>query len=154
MEQKNPKQVLTESFCIVAENLAFMFGELAEDGPVPAPDRRVMASMRFTGPYGGAIEIAVPFEMCAEIAANVLGVDPDDERISVDPLDALKELLNVTCGHVLTSLAGDEPVFDLTVPETSDMNKQQWTAMTENPETVAFLVDENPVLMRLILDPR
>ena len=93
--------------------------------------------------------MTVPVEMCPEIAANVLGVDLDDPDVVVKPLDALKELLNVTCGHVLTALAGDEPVFDLTVPEVTEIDAVAWKKLADAPYTVAFLVDESPVLLQL-----
>jgi len=147
------KELLSEVFCEVAENLAFMFGELAEEDEMPpAPPEGVCASMGFTGAFPGSLAMAVPVEMCREIAANVLGVDLDDPDIEVKPIDALKELLNVTCGHVLTALAGEEPVFDLTVPEVTEIDAAGWKKLVDAPGTVVFLVDESPLLLQLSVD--
>ncbi len=148
------KQLLCDSFCEIAENLAFMFGELAEEDEIAdSPDACVSVEMGFVGPFTGTITMAVPVEMCAEITANVLGIDPDDDIVADKPWDALKELLNVTCGHVLTSLAGDEPIFDLTVPQVTQIDEAIWHRMRDEPGTAAFIVDENPVLLKLVVNP-
>lgn len=145
--------MLIETFCEVLENLAFMFGETADEEELPASvSDCILATMSFSGAMSGRLELAVPRAMCPEIAANVLGVDPDDERVSSGGDDALKELLNVTCGQMLTRLAGEEPVFDLSVPVVSGLDDKAWTVMAKAPDVAMLLVDERPALLRLILD--
>jgi len=147
------KQLLSQAFSEVVENLAFMFADEAElDEIDTTPDSAVCAAMGFVGARKGTLRIAVPPEMCMEIAGNILGIDPDDERATEKARDALKELLNITCGHLLTAMAGEEPVFDLTVPEVSDLDGSQWLAMAQDEEAACFLVDEHPVLLELELD--
>lgn len=144
--------MVTEVFCDVVESLAFMFGEAADEDELPASAAGyILATMSFSGPMTGRIELAVPREMRVEIAANVLGVDPDDEQAVSGADDALKELLNVTCGQVLTRLAGEEPVFDLSVPVVSDLGDVAWTAMTQAPDVAKVVVDESPALLRLAI---
>ncbi len=150
--EANHREMLTEVFCEVIENLAFMFGEAAEEGELEdSAGGYVLAAMSFSGPMSGRIELAVPREMRAEIAANVLGIDLDDELATSSADDALKELLNVTCGQVLTHLAGEEPVFDLGVPEVSDLAEDGWKAMSKAPGAAAVQLDEGPTLLRLVI---
>jgi len=147
------EQVLRDVFCEVTEQLAFMFGEPAEKDDLPAPDGECLeTSMRFTGDRAGTLSLAVPAAVAPEVAANVLGLDPDDPSVQAGATDALKEMLNVTCGHVVTALAGEEPVFDLSVPEIRSLDPDQWQARLDDPQTVAFLLDDNPVLLRLSLE--
>lgn len=150
----NHKELLNEVFSEVAEKLAFMFSDMPdEDEFSDIQSDSIKASMAFAGPFTGSIDIVVTEEMCSEIAANVLGLDFDDELLTENAAnDALKELLNVTCGHVLTSIAGEEPVFDLTIPEIASLNEEQWKEMRDDPTTCALLVDDNPVILRLSLD--
>ena len=82
--------------------------------------------MTFVGVMQGSVGVVVLPEMCLEVAANMLGVDPDDEEAMDKGRDALKELLNITCGHLLTNIAGEEPVFDLTVPEVTELSAERW----------------------------
>jgi hypothetical protein len=57
--------------------------------------------------------------------------------------------MNVTCGHVLTALAGDRPVFNLSIPEVRPMDGKAWDALASDKDTVRFSVDGRPVHIRL-----
>jgi len=144
--------MLARVFSQVAENLAFMFVEPQEDEPLPAPAGPcVAAEMTFTGQFPGTLTLAVPMALCPVIAANVLGVEPDDELAMAQPYDALNELLNVTCGNLLTALAGEEPVFDLTIPAVRELDGKAWNALENDSETVGLVIEEHPVLLKLTL---
>lgn len=149
---ENHKDLLCRVFAEVLEQMAFMFADAVEaDEPPSPPASPLLAHMTFRGAMAGKLSLAVTAEMCPEIAANLLGTEPED---AVDPKisrDALKELLNVTCGHVLTALAGDKPVFDLTVPQVEELPEEAWTAMATAAETAALLVDDRPVLLSIEL---
>ena len=143
-------EILQEVFCDVVEKLAFMFGEVAEkDDMPPVEGESIQARMAFTGPMSGSLLVAAPVEMCPVIAANVLGMEPDDENVQTRATDALKELLNVICGNALTAIAGEDPIFDLTVPEASLLSSESWAQLLDDPETLTFIVEDQPVLLQL-----
>ena len=146
---------MSEVFCDVLEKLAFMFGEPTpkEDLPETAA-KYIDVGMTFSGPMEGALALAVPEEMCKEIAANVLGMELEDELVRNQAIDALKEVLNVTCGHVLTSIAGDEPVFDLSVPVAREIEAVAWEEFLGDSETLAFIVDDCPAALRFSMEEK
>ncbi len=142
--------LLAKVFARVAEDLAFMFTESPdEELDEPAGNAFAKAHMSFHGPFSGTLSVAVPESMCAQIASNVLGLDPGDELFIQQPYDALKELLNVTCGNLLTAMAGEEPVFDLQPPEVTVLDRAGWDAFKDSPGTVPFIVEDEPVLLSL-----
>jgi len=144
-------ELVAQVFCEVLEKLAFMFGEPAgKEKSVPTEPAYIQTKMTYTGQTRGMLALTVPASLCPHIAANVLGIDPDDERAVAASLDALKEVLNVTCGHVLTALAGETPVFDLSVPRTSTLDAGQWTELLERPGAVALSVDDSVVLLQFM----
>jgi hypothetical protein len=148
--QTGNREVVSEVFCSVIEQIAFMFAEVASlEDMVGTEQAFVEASMSFDGQLRGRLTMAVPRDACAQIACNVLGMEPDDPEVAMGATDSLKELLNVTCGHILTSLAGDRPVFDLSIPQVSDLDAQALQLLLDRPDTVAFRVEESPVLVRL-----
>jgi len=151
--QTEQKELLSRAFCDVIEKLAFMFGEPTpkEDLPRTATDY-IEVKMTFSGPTRGSLALIVPTEMCEEIAANVLGMEPDDELVIKQAIDALKEVLNVTCGHVLTSVAGEKPVFDLTVPVATEIDAAAWEQFLNDPETLSFIVDDNPAALKFLME--
>ena len=138
-------------FSDVMEQMAFMFAEAAEEEEAPSMGDTglVQAVMGFEGPFHGTLELVVPRAICEELAANVLGLEPDDEMVTHAPFDALKELLNITCGNLLTALAGETPVFDLTIPEVKQLEGNAWNALRTRPGAVYCLVDSYPVLLHL-----
>lgn len=153
MNQEEQREALQEAFFEVLEQMAYTFGDPAEfEDLQQAAGELWCAAMSFEGPFQGAIELAVPAAVCGMLAENMLGVDPDDERAQDKARDALKEVLNVTCGSVLTKIAGDEPVFTLSVPEVSILAEEDWRAMASAPEIVAVLVEDEPALLRVCIE--
>ena len=151
--QTEQKSLLVETFSGVLEDLAFMFGDVVDtEELVPTANEYVRASMQFGGEMKGTLSIVVPSDMCREIAANILGMSEDDEFVVARSEDSMKEVLNVTCGHILTEMAGDKPVFNLSPPVIARIDAEEWTALLNDPITVSCLVDEEPVLLQLHIE--
>lgn len=142
---------ITRTLQQVFEQVAFMFPESPpEDEPFPAPDGPlVIARIEYSGPSRGVVALAAPESICAEIAANALGIDPDDREAGGIAHDALGELLNVCCGRLLTVLAGEEPVFNLALPSVSPFEIEQWAEMLHDTECIRILVEGRPVLAKM-----
>lgn len=144
---------MTDVFCDVLERLAFTFGDPTPKRELPRLHEPCFAAeMTFSGSQSGALALVVPESMCPELAANILGMDKDDEMAVQCVHDALKELLNIICGQLLTAVAGEEPVFDLSVPQTTRCTPEQWAAWFDDPETVAFLVEDSPALLKFSMN--
>ncbi len=144
------KVVLNRVFTDVLEQMAFMFcDEGSPDDFAGHAEEILLAQMGFEGAMTGSLSLAVPQAMCPDLAANLLGTEPEDAEEPRIYQDALKELLNVTCGNVLTALGGEEPVFDLTVPEVSAMDSGGKESFLGDENTVFVLVDDFPLALRL-----
>jgi hypothetical protein len=57
-------------------------------------------------------------------------------------------MVNVICGHILTALAGEEPVFHLSPPHI----RAEHGELASDARTIAFRVEEEPVLLRFTAD--
>jgi hypothetical protein len=140
---------IAEAFCGILSTQAFMFGEAVPAEALPDPGGELLsAAMEFSGPLSGVLRIAAPANMCVHLAGNTLGIEPDALAVEQSG-DAFKELLNVTCGKILTDVAGDEPVFDLSVPEVSLLSRSTWNVMVGDPAVLKFSVDDFPVLLKM-----
>jgi CheY-specific phosphatase CheX len=143
---------LVEVVINVLETQAFMFGEACpKDELITEADTFSHANMEFSGPVCGTVGIEVPAEVCAELAANILGMDMDESIAPEDAIDALQELLNVICGQALTALYGSEPIFDLSIPRTEEGGCVDWEREVTSADTVGLLVDEEPFLVYMRL---
>lgn len=151
--QTDCRQVATDVFCDVAERTAFMFGEVCSKTELLFDEEQTRcASMSFHGPINGCLELVISHATCRQIAANFVGVDPDDDKIDLYAEDAVKELLNVTCGNILTEMAGTDPVFDLSVPSLQPIGVEQIQSFSDDERSIGLLVDDEPVLVRLIVE--
>jgi CheY-specific phosphatase CheX len=86
--------------------------ELSEDQAAAPLD--VAASVEFRGPMTGRLVLRASSTILPEVANNMLGAD--DTRPSALQRDALGELANVICGHVLPLIGGADAVFNLAAP--------------------------------------
>ncbi len=145
------REMLEDVLGEVLTIFAMMYGEADttdKDGP-PSGDL-MRARMSFAGGATGALTVAAPVELCREMAANALGIDVEDERASERAGDAVGELVNMTCGHIATTIEKVE-VTKLSPPEVALMSPDEWQALSGGSGTVRFTVDDRPMLASLAL---
>jgi chemotaxis protein CheY-P-specific phosphatase CheC len=141
-------ELLREVFSKVLEKQVFIFAEDMDVGDMSESGDWVEARMSFHGPFGGSLSLALPRAAELEIAANFLGKDADDPDVADCAEDSLKEIRNVVCGHMLTALAGEEPVFDLSIPKVHPVSESDWTALAAMPDSLGFDVEGHSALLR------
>ncbi len=141
-------QVLQE----VLERQAFIFVDPA-DGSESPEEGLIATSLRFSGAAAGGLSLAAPVELAREIAAGILGCEPDDPMAEERAGDACKEILNIACGQALTTWFGTAPVFDLGIPESRTLSSEEAADWTASSEVLAFSVEGRPLFMRIDLPP-
>lgn len=97
---------------VVEETLAWTLGEAAfalldrDEAPPDWPGVLVVGSLPFHGPAHGTVQLATSPEFAAELAANLLGLDPDDVTAARRAHEALGELLNIFAGALFAKWFG------------------------------------------------
>ena len=151
--QNEVQSQVCSTFMEVVEKLTFMFGEVVDKSEVDSPGMPfTLASMSFTGDVKGVLSVAVPTEMTAEIAANILGLDPEDVQPDEMMNDAFAEMLNVVCGHVIMALVGTGANFKLDSPLTCPVDEMTYQAMLESDDFAGMMLDDSPVFLGLKLE--
>jgi hypothetical protein len=123
----------------VFEGLAFMLSMPLGEGEDSRPPG-LAAKIAFTGPCEGFVILRISAHLLPVLAANMLGLDEDDEIERSQQEDALGELLTVLCGTLLPEVAGPEAVFDLNTPEIIDETPEEATAEWGDPAGRAHVV--------------
>lgn len=149
--KRDTKAVLRDVFPRMLEELAFLFAD-EPDSLASMPGDPVLVNIAFSGPFHGTLEMSIARSLGIEMASNLLGLDPDDTNAEHAGDDALRELMNVTCGHVLTGIAGSEPVFNLSIPTVRLISGKEWDALGNAADVVIFQVDGRPVQLRVNID--
>ena len=145
--ENDRKELLVRVLEVVLEQLAFMFGEaVTKEEMITEGEKYLHATMSYKGLQSGSLGVAIPAEMSVVLAANILGIDEGEEVASEKSIDALKELLNIFCGQMLTTVYGEEPVFDLSVPEVKEIDKGGWEELLDLPDAIAMMVEDVPLI--------
>jgi len=148
---ESASKTLEAVFPEVLQQAAFAFGDPCAPADLPCPDDGLLGRIKFSGTSSGGVELAAPAAFAGELAANALGLEPGDEMVPNHAHDALRELLNVVCGNLLSAWAGEAAVFDLTPPEVAPLTEANWRALAATDGARTFLVDGmHPVILRFI----
>ena len=110
---------LTAVFSEVLANMAFLFTEPPGEAPA-VPASWLNCSIQYRGPKCGRLVLRTTPQFALSLAANLLNVDPETPEALGQGQDALKELVNVFCGQLLTTIYGREKTFDLSIPAISE----------------------------------
>ena len=142
--------VILDSVCkLILEELAFLFCD-SQDATAfdySQIEDAHKASLRFEGPKCGKIELAAGQNLCLLLAANMLGVEPDEEMAGTHASDALKEALNVITGRFLTEAYGVEAVFSLNAPEMGEIEDLSNVDPNAESECMLFFETEGYCLV-------
>ena len=142
---------LIESVTETLETMAFIMAMPAEE-ELDAPQTSVKVSMDFDGPSKGSIELMAGHELVELFAANLLGIDPDDEDAHLKHIDAFKELLNTICGILLPKFATDEnDVFNISIPKATNYESvSDWDAYIDGENVAILDCDYFPMAIKII----
>jgi hypothetical protein len=148
----NIKDIAEQTITDVLQKAVFIFTDPISENEIPALDTWEPdgVSIRFTGKPSGTVYIWVSKGFACCVAANMLGIDKDEPKASEQGIDALKELLNMIVGNLLTAVFGEEPVFELSLPVKAKRNK---LLMQINlPDKVWLQAEGNPFLFTMEID--
>jgi len=140
---------LSELTCQVLMEAAFV---MAEPTPAaPALEGKLLAArIAFTGPCRGRVTLTTTARLAITLAANLLGVDPDDDEAADRGGDALSELLNMVGGALLGAVCPPGSMGHLGLPESMALEAEP----PPRGNSVTLLTDEGEaVVLQLELEP-
>lgn len=108
------KDALIDSAKEVFETMVFM--ALAESDPVDLSGVTLLGSITFKGDMEGCLGICCD-EACARtIAANMLGLDPDEGIGEEDVSDAMGEIANMVMGALKARIQDEVGTIEVSIP--------------------------------------
>ncbi|ERP31719.1 hypothetical protein [Chitinivibrio alkaliphilus] len=121
MKQSDIRAILERTAGVILEESAYLFTALLDEGATP--DVATWDAQGAAVSYEdedktvhGEVHLWYPPGISTIAAANMLGIDEGDERAVSKGDDALREILNIVAGNVLSSIYGEDILFNLTVP--------------------------------------
>jgi hypothetical protein len=120
-----PTSVTTDLKTVVTDVLGDLAFMVTDD---EAPDLRagavwMQARITYFGPASGTLSCWCTRDLATQLAANLLGIEPEEGQALTAADDALREFMNVLCGQLVTSWHGTEAVFNLSIPDVSECDE-------------------------------
>lgn len=141
---KTTSPQLRKMFSDVLSDMAFIFLSDPEEG-IPLSQYTLDVHITYSGPTKGSLKLRCDGRFAAQVAANMLGVDPNDASARQARLDAVKELMNVVCGNLVTEFYGTDGLFELSIPEVSPVLPDEPAEDPEGSEVHVFLAEDAPI---------
>lgn len=135
---------LAAIFSEILTDLAFMFTDDEEADPAPG-DTWLETVIGYEGSESGTLRLCCTRDFSIRLAANLLGIDPQDAGAETKADDAVKEFMNVVCGHLVTTLHGTEDVFSLSIPSIRELPEAPQPGDEDAPHISTFSVDGSRV---------
>lgn len=135
----------------VLGDLAFMVTDAARDDDLTCSPW-LAGEVKYRGPVNGSVHCWCSRSFGAQLAANLLGVEPGTPDAQLAAEDALRELLNVLCGQLVTRWHGTDAVFNLSIPTTHETNQSPTDAGLDRHNRHAVLIDGEPVIVAHIAE--
>lgn len=114
---KDITTVLQETAAKIFEELVFLFSFPADNAGFDQSAPFAVSMISFSGPFSGTLVMKLSDKMLPELAANMLGLEAQDELTIDDHFGSLTETLNIICGNFLPEIAGKKEVFDIDPPK-------------------------------------
>jgi hypothetical protein len=159
MMELSRMKTLAAIFSDVLANLAFMF---TEDDQVDTDPGEVWfeTTVRYSRAQGtghraevpgGTLKFRCTRGFCVLLAANLLGIDADDDTATAQGEDAVKEFMNIVCGQFVTSVYGRDDVFNLSIPQIVGLPETPDLTSEDSDRSSTLSVDHHVV--QLIHEP-
>ena len=110
------KDSLLDSAKEVFEMMAFMALEEIEGQTSEMEEATLLGTITFKGDLEGCLGICCGFNCARSIAANMLGMDPDEELSDDDVDDAVGEVANMVMGAVKARIQDEVGSVEVSIP--------------------------------------
>ncbi len=119
-----------------ALNVMAFISPMPPEDMAPPTGPALRTRIDFEGVTTGSLELVCPLAFGAMLAANLLGTEPEASDNNASG-DALRELLNVTCGTMLrNSGATQRGAIEMGVPTQESFDISNWNTFIESDAVV------------------
>lgn len=142
-----PSEYLTEALGHVLVSMVSMSPCIMKGQDMPEMKSDALnVRIEYSGEHRGELGLILEKPLASRFAARILGLDDPHEVYDDMIEDALKELLNVVCGHFVTLMYGYAPVMKISLPRVFTIGSAACNMLRTNPNVCTFMVDEAPLI--------
>lgn len=139
--------LVVEALLQSLETMAFV--SLAPAGSDAPPQRLRRVSIELASPVAARVEMMAPEALGQLLCANIMGIDPSEPDAQAGGDDALRELMNVTGGALLSSaFPGAEANMGLPRLEAVE-DADEWRRFIAGEDVQVLDADGHTIALRL-----
>jgi chemotaxis protein CheY-P-specific phosphatase CheC len=129
----------------VLGDLAFMVtdDELLE---LPTGTVWMQGEVSYFGPVEGTVSCWCTRDFAVRLAANLLGIEPEEGEAQVNAEDSVREFMNVLCGQLVTLWHGTQDVYNLSIPKVTECLETPTVPDTDPRHRSQLSIDGEPLL--------
>ena len=129
----------------VLGDLAFM---VTDDSNIDLAAGTVLmrAEVGYYGEACGTLKCWCTRDFAAKLAANLLGIEPEEGEARIGGEDAVREFMNVLCGQLVTIWHGTEAVFNLSIPTVEECCEEPNMSGVEPRHQCRFSIEGEPLV--------
>lgn len=144
---QDSKVLLKQTLSEVLAGYAFLMEDDAQPTSV-ASGAGWETRIEFAGPFAGSLWLRCPERFADVLVANLLGGTGESATRS-EASDALGELMNIVCGHFVTSAYGAEDVFQIGTPESRLLSPEEMAGGPASNASVSIMIENCEVSLAL-----
>jgi chemotaxis protein CheY-P-specific phosphatase CheC len=142
-----PSQYLTEALSHVLMSMVSLSPRVMEAADMPEVKGDALnVRIEYTGEHAGELGLIIEKPLATLMAARILGMEHTKDVYDDMIEDALRELLNVVCGHFVTLMYGYAPVLKISLPKVFTIGSAVCNVLRTNPNVCTFMVEDSPLL--------
>jgi len=125
----------------ILEDAAFIFARVVADLPPERADTALyVAELQIGSTPSLHLLVATSPGLAAEVAANMLGVELEDDKAAELAADAVRELVNVVGGRLVNQWFGHASTLEISVPQIAQSSMGQLRARVGKHHQLTTLV--------------
>jgi chemotaxis protein CheY-P-specific phosphatase CheC len=142
-----PSQYLTEALSHVLMSMVSLSPRIMDAADMPEVKSDALnVRIEYTGEHAGELGLIIEKPLATLMAARILGMEQTKDVYDDMIEDALRELLNVVCGHFVTLMYGYTPVLKISLPKVFTIGSAVCNVLRTNPNVCTFMVEDSPLL--------
>jgi chemotaxis protein CheY-P-specific phosphatase CheC len=142
-----PSQYLTEALSHVLMSMVSLSPRIMDAADMPEVKSDALnVRIEYTGEHAGELGLIIEKPLATLMAARILGMEQTKDVYDDMIEDALRELLNVVCGHFVTLMYGYTPVLKISLPRVFTIGSAVCNVLRTNPNVCTFMVVDSPLL--------
>lgn len=143
----NPFEYLMDALGHVLVSMVSMSPHITEAKDMPEMKGDAFnIRIEYIGKHAGELGLIMERPLASQITARILGLGSTEDVYDDMIEDAVRELINVVCGHFVTLMYGYTPVLKISMPKVFLIGSPACNALLANPNVCTMMVDDFPLL--------